>query len=57
MDGSCSADEAYAEDVTDLCKAQRMSAQLRRAVEQHTELTYDDYFLPRQRCALPGVRG
>ena len=59
MDGSTPADQAYAEDVTDLHEAQRMIAQLRRAVEQHTELTYYDDFLPllRQRCALPGVRG
>jgi len=35
-----------------------MIAQLRRAAEQHAELTYDNDFLPqyRQRCALPGVR-
>ena len=59
MDGSTPADQAYAEDVTDLHEAQRMIAQLRRAVEQHTELTYDYDFLPqqRQRCGLPGVRG
>jgi hypothetical protein len=59
MDGSTPADQAYAEDVTDLHEAQRMIAQLRRAVEQHTELTDDYESLPhqRQRCALPGVRG
>jgi hypothetical protein len=59
MDGSTPADQAYAEDVTDLHEAQRMIAQLRRAVEQHIELTDDYESLPqhRQRCALPGVRG
>jgi len=36
-----------------------MIAYLWRAVEQHTELTYDHDFLPQQRqlCALPEVRG
>jgi hypothetical protein len=36
-----------------------MIAELRRAVEQHTELTYDDDVLPQlwQWCALPEVRG
>ena len=50
---------AYAEDVTALHKAQPMIAQLWRALEQHTELTYEYDFLlqPRQRCALPEVRG
>jgi hypothetical protein len=59
MDGSTPANQAYAEDVTDLHEAQRMIAQLRRAVEQHAELTYDYDVLrqQRQRCALPGVRG
>ena len=59
MDGSTPADQPYAQDVTDLHEAQRMIAQLRRAVEQQTELTYDYGFLPqhRQRCALPRVRG
>jgi hypothetical protein len=49
---------AYADDATDLHKAQRLIAQLRRAVEQHAELAYDDDLLPqyRQRCALPRVR-
>ena len=36
-----------------------MIAQLRRVVEQHTELSYDYDFPPqqRQRCFLPEVRG
>jgi hypothetical protein len=58
MAGSAPADQAYAEDFTDLQEAQRLIAQLRRAVEQHAELTYDVDVLPRyrQRCGLPGVR-
>ena len=59
MDASTPTDQPYAEDVTNLREAQSMIAHLWRAVEQHTELTYDDDFLPQQRqlCALPEVRG
>ena len=50
---------AYAEEFTNLYEAERMIAQLRRALEQQTELTYYYNVLPqeRQQCALPGVRG
>jgi hypothetical protein len=39
IDGSTPADQAYAEDVTDLREARHIIAQLRRAVVQDTELT------------------
>ena len=59
MDSSTPAEQAYAEDVTDLHEVQRMIAQLRCVVRQDTELAYDFDFVPllRQRRALPGVRG
>ena len=48
---------AYAEDITDLYKAQPMIEQLPRAVEQRSELTDDCSLLPhQQQSALPKVR-
>src|SRR5262245_8039494 len=40
MDHSIPAEQAYAEDVTDLREAQRIIAELRRALEQQTQLLY-----------------
>jgi len=59
MNDSVPAEQAYAEDVTDLHKAQRMIAQMRRAVRQRTELTYVYDLLPQQQqwCVLPELRG
>jgi hypothetical protein len=34
------AEQEFAEDVTDLCEAQRIIAELRRAIAQPAELTY-----------------
>ena len=40
--GSSTLDHEYAEDVTDLREAQRIIAELRRALRQSAELTYFD---------------
>ena len=40
--GSSASEQEYAEDITDLREAQRIIAELRRALQQPKELTYFD---------------